>query len=227
MLQLVAADEQRHNFALNSVAPDHQQIALPGAHADIGGGYGPHEHERYLLTRPQRSTVVQGFDPQRTAAYRQALAQLPAFEALGLPGDGRLGVDCWVRPLTREERGGGAPQQHVYAAVAIDRSVRGELSLLHLRVMRELALQHAVPFTDIPDTPKYALPVELAPIADKLLAQARGGTASLSAAENRLLRGRYIHLSANWTPRSGLLINRPAEGGRRVFANLPQEGYPE
>lgn len=227
VLQLAAADEQRHNFALNSVAPEHQQIVLPGAHADLGGGYRAHEPERYLLSRPQRSTVASGFDPQNTAAYRQALAQMPVFEARGLAAGGRLSVACWSRQLSREERGGGMPQQHVYAAVAIDRSVRGELSLVYLRVMRELALAYGVPLTAIPDIPRYKLPAELTPIADKLLAQAKGEATSLTEMETRLLWGRYIHLSANWTPSSGFLINRPAEGGRRVFAHQPQEGYPE
>ncbi|WP_032621624.1 phospholipase effector Tle1 domain-containing protein, partial [Pseudomonas avellanae] len=42
VLHLVARDESRRNFALNSVTPAWpREITLPGAHSDIGGGYPP------------------------------------------------------------------------------------------------------------------------------------------------------------------------------------------
>jgi type VI secretion system secreted protein VgrG len=76
--------------------------------------------------------------------------------------------------------------------------VRGELSLVYLRIMRELAVKHDVPFLPIrQDTQALALPVELKPIAEKLQAFALGDSpnAGLTHSEETLLRHRYIHQS--------------------------------
>lgn len=55
-VQLTAIDECRENFALNSICnPDgtlpnnFREIALPGVHSDIGGGYHDSQTERLLL----------------------------------------------------------------------------------------------------------------------------------------------------------------------------------
>ncbi|MGG7524172.1 phospholipase effector Tle1 domain-containing protein, partial [bacterium BS0013] len=41
VFHITAAHECRFNFALNSVKPAWPELALPGAHSDIGGGYLP------------------------------------------------------------------------------------------------------------------------------------------------------------------------------------------
>lgn len=51
--------------------------------------------------------------------------------------------------------------------VTIDRPIRGELSLVYLRVMQELAAEHGVPVKAVPDTPSLAIPFELQDIAKK------------------------------------------------------------
>ncbi|MCY1287706.1 hypothetical protein D9M68_794160 [compost metagenome] len=93
--------------------------------------------------------------------------------------------------------------------------------------MHELALQHDVPFKEIPGTLQFAIPADLQPIAEKILAYAQGGPTTLTLQDNQLLQSRYIHLSANWTPTYGVLVSKPAPNRRLVFANKPQEGYPE
>jgi hypothetical protein len=86
-------------------------------------------------------------------------------------------------------------------------------------------LRTGVPFKKLPDTPAFALPEDLQPIAIKLQAFALGERyISLTAEEHALLRRRYIHLSANWNAAKGwnnsdldvVFINRPAEGNQRV-----------
>ena len=69
VVQLTARDEMRWNFALNSVAPHHQEIALPGAHSDIGGGYLPIAQETLILSRPVSSKVPVGTPVDRTHAH--------------------------------------------------------------------------------------------------------------------------------------------------------------
>ncbi|HCD6615851.1 TPA: type IV secretion protein Rhs, partial [Pseudomonas aeruginosa] len=116
------------------------------------------------------------------------------------------------------------PEKRVYAALSSERRVRGELSRVYLRIMRELAVRAGVAFDPVPATQAFALPEELLPIAAKLQAYALGEDfAGLSEEEIALLCRRYIHLSAHWNAAKGkhnsalavMFINRPAEGGKR------------
>ena len=53
------------------------------------------------------------------------------------------------------------------------------------------------------------------------------GRLHLDEEDERLLWSRYIHLSAHWTPSSGLLISKPAPNVRLSYNNMPQQDYPE
>ncbi len=233
VLQLTARDERRWNFSLNSVrgGPDgdagHEEIRLPGVHSDLGGGYPPQMEERLLLSRTRTSIVPRGHAPERTAAWRDTEREGLAWLQRGLPGDGELRVDCWLTPLPRERRFAQGDEERVHAALAIRRRVRGELSRVYLRVMRELALPHGVPFREIPEESGFAIPADLQPIAAKIIAHARGAADTLTAEDNAFLQARYIHLSAHWTPSAGLLVHKPAPNARLVFNNRPQKGYPQ
>lgn len=227
VLQLKARDEMRWNFALNSVTPHHQEITLPGAHSDIGGGYLPLVQEKLILSRPVSSTVPAGIPTERTHAWRETERQYEKWKALGLPEDQLKKEVRRIRKL--HPRGvNHPPEDWVLGLVTIDRQIRGELSLVYLRVMRELAVQQGVPFDFIDERENAtALPEELQEIADKLMAFSKGGRYDLDNNEERLLRTRYIHLSAHWKPTSGLLISKPAPNLRLVYSNKPQQGYPE
>ncbi|MCU1759726.1 DUF2235 domain-containing protein, partial [Pseudomonas sp. 14P_8.1_Bac3] len=61
VVHLVAKDERRHNFSLNSAGA--ADIRLPGAHSDLGGGYIPNIIERVLLSRPCSSRDVELYTP--------------------------------------------------------------------------------------------------------------------------------------------------------------------
>lgn len=226
VLQLKARDEMRWNFALNSVTPHHQEITLPGAHSDIGGGYLPVVQEKLILSRPVSSTVPAGIPTERTHAWRETERQYEKWKALGLPEDQLKKEVRRIRKL--HPRGvNHPPEDWVLGLVTIDRQIRGELSLVYLRVMRELAAEHGVPVKGVPDTPSLVIPFELQDIAKKMMAYANGSRYDLNADEEHLLRSRYIHLSAHWKPTSGLLISKPAPNVRLVYNNKPQQGYPE
>jgi type VI secretion system secreted protein VgrG len=94
-----------------------------------------------------------------------------------------------------------------------------------LRIMRELAVRHDVPFgiIDANDS-KLALPEELESIHKKLQAYALGESPDpgLTINEVELLRRRYIHLSAHWnasyssSEMNVVFVHRPAEKRQRV-----------
>ncbi|MBV6825315.1 type VI secretion system tip protein TssI/VgrG [Pseudomonas sp. PD9R] len=232
VVHLVARDEIRENFALNSLGS--HDLLLPGAHSDLGGGYLPRAKEKLLLGRPVTSQVRPNLEATRTTAFLTAEKEVLALYrrgVIGFDGDGKeLRVTLWERPVSQsldKGKSDSEPQKKVFAAAAIERLVHGELSLVYLRIMRELAVRHDVPFEVIDDNdPKLSLPDELESIYKKLLKYALGESSvdGLTSEETVLLRRRYIHLSAHWnavkdlnsSDMSVVFINRPAEKNQRV-----------
>ncbi len=225
VVHLVARDERRHNFSLNSAGA--ADIVLPGVHSDLGGGYLPRAAERILLSKPFRSTEDAHVSPMRSIAYRWTQTELHRLQDQLNLHDLPLQVQTWGQKFERKVKGDHEKWQHVYSAVSSQREVRNELALVYLRIMRELGGRHDVPFRVIDEEDqKYVLPVELKPIAEKLMAYAFGETRrlGLSLDEEALLAGRYIHLSANWNAAKGfknsdldiVFINRPAANHVRV-----------
>ena len=225
VVHLVARDERRHNFSLNSAGT--ADIVMPGVHSDLGGGYVPNFIERILLSKPRCSLDVDFHVPSTSsAAYRWAQQELGRLQVqlnlYGLP----LDVKTWAVEITSNAKGDRSKSKNVYAAVHSKRTVYNDLALVYLRIMRELGARHDVPFEVIDEEDQtYALPTELKPIAEKLMAYGLGETrrASLSLDEEELLYSRYIHLSANWNAAKGwnnsdlniVFINRPAENYER------------
>ncbi|WP_129972433.1 MULTISPECIES: type VI secretion system tip protein TssI/VgrG [unclassified Pseudomonas] len=232
VVHLVARDEHRENFALNSLGEI--DLVLPGAHSDLGGGYLPRAREKLLLSSPITSTISQSKEATRSAAYVAAEKEAFAWYTKGVieddaPGN-QLRVALWEAPvIQRLERGRSTsdPQKRVYAAAMIERPIHGELSLVYLRIMRELGVRHGVPFEAIDkNDSKLSLPEELIPIHTKLEAYALGNSSveRLTIKERALLRSRYIHLSAHWnaakafnnSDMSIVFINRPTKDKQRV-----------
>ncbi|WP_313741627.1 phospholipase effector Tle1 domain-containing protein [Pseudomonas sp.] len=222
--QLVAAHERRHNFPL--VASDND-LALPGVHADLGGGYLPVVQEAVLMSQPFSCQVALSTAAEGTAAYRNAAQALSA-----LPKEQRTGalLRTWEVPGTGHNARREAPTKCVYAAPCREREVSGALSRVYLSVMRERACAAGVPFAALDSLRLAALPEELAPISACLHDYALGRRTSLELDDEQqaLLQRRYIHTSAHWNAvdrwRDSVLdpvfVSRPAaEGVRRVHAN--------
>jgi type VI secretion system secreted protein VgrG len=223
VVQLVADHEYRHNFSLTRTDND---LFVPGGHSDIGGGYLPLATEKLLLSKPDSSLSPLHEPNERSAAYRRTQQRLehslddwqPYFPHAGLR------IVSW--DVATQHRGRDTqPQKRAYAAIEGQRQVRGELSLVYLRIMRELGVRAGVAFNPIPDTPAFALPAELQPIAAKLQAYALYKPFTrLTDEDLALLLRHYIHLSAHWNAAKGwnnsdldvVFINRPAEGNRRA-----------
>ncbi|WP_342244975.1 PAAR domain-containing protein [Pseudomonas sp. OTU5201] len=222
VIHLVAADEYRHNFSLVEAE---ENIVLPGSHSDIGGGYLPLAREKLLLSKPDSSLEIDRLANERSAAFfrtRQRFNQEARRWLAYVPPEG-LDIVTWS-VQTRHRARDTQAEKRVYAAISSERDVRGELSLVYLRIMREWAVRAGVAFRAVPHTQAFALPSELQPIAAKLQAFALRETFTpLTGEEIALLRRRYIHLSANWNATKGwnnsalnvVFVNRPAEGMQR------------
>lgn len=234
VLHLVAADEHRRNFSLNSVAPDWpREIVVPGSHSDVGGGYHPQSVEKVALTRPRRSQVKADTPFDSTDAWLETHAEMVRVDAQRwidpLDDTASMGVECIERMMQR-----GSGTKSVVANVMLERRVFGHLSRVYLRVMHALACDEGVPFQPVPESPDLSLPPELREVAVKLIAHARGQGGSLSESDLQMLYRRYIHCSAHWNSTLGrrgtlvdsLFVHAPARGGRLRFPNESQSGYP-
>lgn len=222
VVQLSARDEHRANFALSTVVPAHPEIPVPGVHSDIGGGYREEVEECVLVGPMQALSVPNGTDVKATSIYRDAMQQKAKMVASGWP-EMMLEVVTPKPTLApgKEQEMSGPIEMRVYAGLQLKRTVSGKLSLVYLRLMHKLAKEKGVQLNDVPDTPEYALPSELQPFCDRVLA----GNYEPEPAEQKLLKLKYIHMSANWSNpigasrERGLTIrytNAPTDDGVRV-----------
>ena len=225
VVHLTAADEYRHNFSLNRVnAEYHEELALPGVHSNLGGGYPTVTREKVLLGRPQLVRgdyyPLNGVDRRKLEAsqawqYREAEEQ--AFRAKGLPSNGRfIKQEVAIAPENYRQSGLGSAGD-ILLLLSMDRLVAGDLSKVSLLVMHAKAVLYNAPFKRIPETQSFVVPVALRPIADKVMAAAMiGESAVLTDSEKRFLHGHYIHASANWNAIQGFFPNKPRNGNSRA-----------
>jgi type VI secretion system secreted protein VgrG len=229
VIHLTARDEWRESFALNSVQPGYGDISLPGAHSDLGGGYAPRAVDSLLLTQLQRVSLRQHLGLESDQRWVRLCKQAELLKASGLAGEGSVEAVSWE--IFQPPRGKYESDRREYhIAIVLKRVVRGEYSLVSLRVMRELAVKGGVPFDVIDDEDsRFKLPDDLQAISARILDQVMSGNeVNLDPEQERLLLGKYIHQSAHWGTIFGVLANKPArENVRNVYPNTPQKGYPE
>jgi len=216
VVQLVARDEYRANFALSRVKPDHVEITLPGAHSDIGGGYLDEVQECVLVSPMQALEVPFNTDVTQTSIYRDAVQAKSRWLAKGWPAQWLEIVtpEPMVLPQDPQDRL-GLRQKRVYVGLQLKRPMSNRLSRVYLRVMYELAKENDVRFNTIDkQDPDYAIPQELQALCDRFVA----GDYSTTPAEETMLKLRYIHLSAHWNHPLG-----KQDGGslKVVYINAP------
>jgi len=227
VIQLHALDEYRADFSLNAVHSTHLQIGLPGAHSDIGGGYLPRAREKLWMIRPRKASVGERQRIEAHPIWLSADGQAKVLRESGAAREGTVAVKAWPAPTSPRGKAESVTQDY-WVTVTLERPIRGELALIALRVMRELGVRHGVPFKGLEEWPGLELPDELKPINEQIIRQVMANQAvRLEPTQEVLLRARYIHMSAHWTPIGPFLLSRPAALNRRnVHLNRPQEGYP-
>ncbi|MEN5032635.1 type VI secretion system tip protein VgrG [Pseudomonas sp. Ps21-P2] len=229
VIQLHALDEYRANFSLNEVHFSHLQIGMPGAHSDIGGGYLARSREKLWMMKPCKVSVQIGKKIESHPGWGRAEVEAQLLRDSGVAREGYIEVKAW--PAAAAPRGKSEPTaQDYWITVILERPIYGELSLIALRVMRELGVRHRVPFDVIADTDKrFKLPDELKLISENVLRQVLSDRfVKLEPADEGLLRSRYVHLSAHWTPTGPLFLSKPSAMNRRNrHPDFPQAGYPE
>ncbi|MBV7437741.1 DUF2235 domain-containing protein [Aeromonas sp. sif2416] len=197
VVHLTAKDEWRYFFALTritddaagkQIAPNFTELALPGCHSNIGGGY----YSRWSLRNPNsepalteqkaiklfQSMEPTGTRPEQSAAYQRAMdyAQAKLSQGWGngvtvLPspvsGPIRGKVSLRVRTLNRPEFGREKPLE-VSVTVLLNRVVEGEYSRIPLHIMVEAARAAGVPFREWDRTDKALMLESGAPMRPRV-----------------------------------------------------------
>lgn len=246
VFHITALHECRFNFALNSVSPAWPELALPGTHSDIGGGYLPVMRESVFLTRPQGETVRYSQPDNETRIYHQTceqksrLALLPTIAPLIRTQ--RISTESWSMNSQPPNPQGQLQKRSFAALIMLNRIVRNDWANVVLRVMLEAAKEAGVKFLPIdPTKPIFELPGELLPWYQKALAQGkavRSGRFPVPFLPDEIdaIARKYIHCSANWntvqikdtgqiygeTQATQIFgfINRPDENWRRTIYNM-------
>ncbi|BCQ34261.1 hypothetical protein ERHA53_16040 [Erwinia rhapontici] len=238
VFHITAQHECRFNFALNSVKPAWPELALPGAHSDIGGGYNPDEHEACFLTRPQFETVQASVSDKETATYRHAGAQFgimmryPAIAPL-LEGN-VIKLRAWHDDRMPADRY-GMLQKRSGAALILERPTRNDWSKVVLRVMIDAAQDAGVVFEPIlPKDDNLSLPTELKELYKKAIVMGRAVrngqlVSEFTIAEITALAGKYLHCSANWNSvmrdSQGRITGAVKPAKLVTFTNRPDERW--
>lgn len=239
VFHITAANECRFNFALNSVKPAWPELALPGVHSDIGGGYLPVTREDLFLTRPATETVPYSQPGEKTQAYRQAVAQLQTLDKSSclapLLRTNEISAETWYDDRLPPDRYGQMRKRSFAALTMRNRTVRNDWSRVVLRVMLEAAQEAGVVFDPIRATnSELHLPDELSSLCDKALAMgkaARSGQTLQAFSQDELdvIAEKYIHCSANWNAivvnTDGLIHGGASPSELIGFINRPDEQW--
>jgi len=207
VFHITARHECRFNFALNSIKPAWPELALPGAHSDIGGGYYPEEQETYFLTRPRFETVPLSMADTDTRIYRQLVEHLRMMDTYPAVAPilkcGPVKITTWYDDRMPANHY-GALQKRSGAALTIDRLTYNDWSKVVLRVMLDAAQEAGGVFAPLDETaPDFALSSELYELSEKARTMgraARNGQSftGFTTSELQLLAGKFLHCSANW-----------------------------
>ena len=175
VVQLVANDEWRVNFALTkisdqqTIAPNFTEVIVPGSHSDVGGGYysrwslaQPHQATP-LLTEKKKIRTFQTFEPRNTLpeqsqAFQQAMSYAQQKRAQGWataitvlnkvqPTPVLNHLSLQIRTINRPEFGRDNGLE-VQVDVWLYRIVEGEYSRIPLHILVEAARDVGVPFRE-------------------------------------------------------------------------------
>ncbi|MGZ7459572.1 hypothetical protein ACXPVS_23300 [Pseudomonas sp. Ma2-10] len=113
---MVARNERRYNFALNSLGA--ADIVLPGVHSDLGGGYLPKAMERILLSNPRKSAVDEKTPFTEANSYTIAQQDLRRLQDQLAQYNLPLEVRTWEVPYRSTDKDNRANIKYVYAAVS-------------------------------------------------------------------------------------------------------------
>lgn len=204
VFHIIADNEYRYNFPLNSVAPAWPELALPGSHSDIGGGYMPVFTENLFLTRPTVETIPLNTPSEKSRQYKKLVEKLKNLKSESniapILNVHAAQIETWYdsrMPLDRF----GQMQKRNFAAITLrNRSIKNDWSKVVLQVMIFAAKKAGV---ILQDYKSLTIPEDLSFFREKAIAMCEAVMSGrqpmvFSQRELEILAVNYIHLSASW-----------------------------
>lgn len=228
VFHITAEHEYRFNYVLDSIKPDWPEVALPGSHSDIGGGYLPVVTETHFLTRPHTGIsedgdwTVQAFEPECAPCMAPGSKAMKPTKELWQAGHHPAKGDM-IQP------------HYIFSALSIrNRIVRNDWSKIALHVMIDAAQEAGLQFDEMHHYKELAIPQELQPLYKKAIKMGKDARSDrviekFSDDELGLLAAGYIHSSANWNATIAGTI-APVHARQRVsnligFVNRPEQHW--
>ena len=177
---------------------------MPGAHSDIGGGYSELQVEEVLLHPPLSIRGSQANWHRNTMEWDNLVQIREEILAEGWIGDHSLRIpgggspDLWISEDRSEHP---APDGRVELSLRMKRHIRGDYSLVALRLMHNLARDAGVPLDLIDEQDdQLALSDHLKAVFGQVCEQVSNGRTQikLDSQQTSLLKQRYVHYSDHY-----------------------------
>lgn len=185
VFQLTASHECRYNFPLSSVAGDYFELALPGAHSDIGGSYQNYEIEKSEVTQARYGIPI-----------IINTEKLVKEELDTLRKDSK-----WNILLKDTDIIGGYLPAPYYQGVS-EKLVAGDLQYIALILMLKAAISKGCPFSAQAMAYENKIPADLQRYYRHALSVSNnvlhGKKASIAQNIIDEITPRYIHISSSW-----------------------------
>ncbi|WP_155655296.1 T6SS phospholipase effector Tle1-like catalytic domain-containing protein [Aliivibrio fischeri] len=231
VVHFTAHHECRDNFALNSVAPEHQEIALLGVHSDIGGGYKDPK-DSVLIMKPYLRTISEDDWHAAQNFNNKAIEKIEEMKQEFLPYV--VSSSCFSQNNVVKTR---LTNKHYRfrATLSMTRDISPDLQLLSFNLMHKIATDNNVPlltntlifdgrlaelYLCYEDTYNHSKNISGLSIIKEV-------PESLSS----YVLKHYVHCSDHWALDSGMYtmkpkINQYGERERQVWLHKKQKGYP-
>ncbi|OEF19674.1 T6SS phospholipase effector Tle1-like catalytic domain-containing protein [Aliivibrio logei] len=231
VIQITAHHECRDNFALNSVAPEHQEFALLGVHSDIGGGYRD-LNDDVLIMKPYIQNYNRS-DQISVRKFRQIAEQRiddtkKEFLPYVLSSNNFSENNITKMVMTNNH-------YKYKAMLSMKRKISPDLQLLAFKLMHKIGLEYNVPFSvdtlvldgNLQKLYSYYESISNQPTELSGLSVINNIPTSLSSS----ILKQYVHCSDHWALDTGLYtmkprINNNGERERKVWPHKKQVGYP-
>lgn len=229
----VAYDEHRDKFPLHSLldtagsTPSNVvEIALPGAHADVGGGYGPGQT---VIEYPTKVIAGRPGDPRHDKKVAELKARLE--KKYYWPS---IDITLQAMRTRRMTRGHSVKREYTPYRARWVRQVDNTLPHYALHKVHAVAIEHGVPFQPIETLASISLPNGMQTYQYELSDRLKGMVESAISQSTdsyawQHLYAHYIHHSHKYKGFTDKLANKKEEnaahtadnGVREVFYNDP------
>ncbi len=231
VVHFTAHHECRDNFALNSVAPEHQEIALLGVHSDIGGGYKD-PIDSVMIMKPYLRSITEDDWHAEQKFNNKAAEKIEEMKQEFLPYV--VSSSCFSQANIVKKR---LTNKHYRYGVTLSmtRTILTDLQLLSFNLMHKIAVENKVPLSnnslnfDDKLTELYSYYEDCYNHSKNIsgLSIIKEIPESLSS----YVLKHYIHCSDHWALDTGIYTMKPRvnqydERERQIWPHKKQKGYP-